>query len=56
LSENKIIIYAVPQIFSVYKIDIEKLFTYILALEKITFDHILDAIFATKACKTSIKA
>lgn len=56
LSENKIIVYAVPQIFSVYKIDIDTLFTYILALEKITFDHVLDAIFATKACKTSIKA
>ncbi|MDD3262675.1 MAG: DNA mismatch repair endonuclease MutL [Candidatus Absconditabacteria bacterium] len=56
LSENKIIVYAVPQIFSVYKIDIDNLFTYILALEKITFDHVLDAIFATKACKTSIKA
>jgi len=56
LSENKVIIYSIPQIFSIYKIDIEYLFTYILALEKITFDHILDAIFATKACKLSIKA
>lgn len=56
LSENKIIVYAVPQIFSMYKVDIEYLFTYILALEKITFDHILDTIFATKACKISIKA
>ncbi len=56
LSENKIIVYAVPQIFSVYKIDIDQLFSYILALEKITFDHVLDTIFATKACKTSIKA
>lgn len=56
LSENKIIVYAVPQIFSMYKVDIEYLFTYILALQIITFDHILDAIFATKACKISIKA
>ncbi len=56
LSEHKIIVYAVPQIFSVYKIDIDQLFNYILALEKITFDHVLDTIFATKACKTSIKA
>lgn len=56
LSENKLIIYAVPQIFSVYKVDIEKLFTYVFTLEKITFDHILDMIFATKACKISIKA
>ncbi|AHB41383.1 hypothetical protein P148_SR1C00001G0592 [candidate division SR1 bacterium RAAC1_SR1_1] len=56
LSETKIIVYAVPQIFSMYKVDIEYLFTYILALQLITFDHILDAIFATKACKISIKA
>ncbi len=56
LSEHKIIVYAVPQVFSMYKVDIEHLFTYILALEKITFDHVLDTIFATKACKTSIKA
>lgn len=56
LSENKIIVYAVPQIFSMYKVDIEYLFTYILALNQITFDHILDTIFATKACKISIKA
>ena len=56
LSETKLIVHAVPQIFSMYKVDIDVLFTYIFPLEKITFDHVLDAIFASKACKTSIKA
>ncbi len=56
IGENKIAIYSVPQIFSVYKIDMEKVFNHILYLEKITFDHILDKIFATHACKVSIKA
>ena len=56
LSQNKLVIYAVPQIFSMYKVDIDVLFTHIFALEHITFDHVLDTIFASKACKTSIKA
>ncbi len=56
LSENKIIVYAVPQIFTLYRVDIEKLFTHILSLEHISFDHLLDKIFASKACKISIKA
>jgi DNA mismatch repair ATPase MutL len=56
LSDTKIVIYAVPQIFSMYKVDIETLFTHIFSLETISFDHVLDSIFASKACKTSIKA
>lgn len=56
IGENKIAIYSVPQIFSLYKIDMEKIFNHILYLETITFDHILDKIFATHACKVSIKA
>lgn len=56
IGENKIAIYAVPQIFSVYKIDMEKIFNHILYMETITFDYILDKIFATHACKVSIKA
>lgn len=56
IGENKVAIYSVPQIFSVYKIDMESIFNHILYLEKITFDHILDKIFATHACKVSIKA
>jgi hypothetical protein len=35
LAENKIIIYSVPQIFSVHQVDIEKLFNHILYLENI---------------------
>jgi len=56
LWENKLVIYAVPQIFVQYKIDFNILFNQILYLENINFDHILDKIFASKACKTSIKA
>jgi DNA mismatch repair ATPase MutL len=55
-SENRIIVYAVPQIFMKYKVDLEKLFNHVFALEVISFDHVLDQIFASKACKTSIKA
>lgn len=56
IGENKVAIYSVPQVFSVYKIDMEKVFDHILYLDTITFDHILDKIFATHACKVSIKA
>lgn len=56
IGEHKIAIYAVPQIFSLYKIDMEKIFNHILYLDTINFDHILDHIFATHACKVSIKA
>ena len=38
------------------KIDMEKIFNHILYLDTINFDHILDKIFATHACKVSIKA
>lgn len=55
-SETRLIVYAVPQIFVMYKVDLEKLFNHIFYLETISFDHVLDQIFATKACKTSIKA
>jgi len=55
LSEDKIIIYSVPQIFVIHKVDIEKLFNHILYLDEIKFDHILDKMFASNACKTSIK-
>jgi len=56
IGENKVAIYSVPQVFSIYKIDMEKIFNHILYLETITFDYILDKIFATHACKISIKA
>lgn len=55
--DNKIAVYAVPQIFSRYTIDIEKLLDHVLSQEgELSFDHVLDMIFATKACKASIKA
>jgi DNA mismatch repair ATPase MutL len=46
----------VPQIFAVYKIDIESLLRHVFSLDHITFDHFLDQIMASKACKSSIKA
>lgn len=56
IGETKLAIYSVPQVFSVYKIDMEKVFNHILYVDTINFDHILDKIFATHACKVSIKA
>lgn len=56
LSENMMVVYAVPNIFVTYPVDLEKLFNHVLYLEIINFDHVLDGVFATKACKTSIKA
>lgn len=54
--ERRIIVYAIPQIFIQHKIDLEILFNQVIDLEKINFDHIIDRIFATKACKWSIKS
>ena len=56
LTDNMMVVYAVPKIFITYPVELEKLFNYIMYLPEITFDHILDGIYATKACKTSIKA
>lgn len=56
ISENVVVIYAVPKIFVIYPVDLTKLLNHVLYLKKITYDNILDWIFATKACKTSIKA
>lgn len=56
LTENVMVVYSVPKIFITYPVDLEKLFNYILYLPEINFDHMLDGIYATKACKTSIKA
>lgn len=56
LSDTKLVVYAVPRIFVDYKIDLERLLQHVLYLDVITYDHILDEIFATRACKTSIKA
>lgn len=56
IGEDKVAMYSVPQVFSLYKIDMEKLFHHILMMETITFAGILDKIFATHACKVSIQA
>ncbi|MDR2415987.1 MAG: hypothetical protein LBD75_05280 [Candidatus Peribacteria bacterium] len=32
------------------------LFNHILYLETISFDHLMDGVYASRACKTSIKA
>lgn len=56
LWENIIIIYAIPHIFVSQPVDFQVLFNHVLYLEKISFDHLIDWVYATKACKTSIKA
>ncbi len=56
LWENIIVIYATPQIFATNPVDLMTLFNHVLYLEKITFDHLIDWVYATRACKTSIKA
>lgn len=54
--EDSIAIYSVPKIFIKYNIDLEKVIDKIIYSENISLDSIFDEIFATKACKTSIKA
>lgn len=56
LSEKVIVIYAIPKVFVQYPVEISVLLNHVLYLEKISFEHLLDGIYATKACKTSIKA
>ncbi len=58
LLDNQIVVYWVPKIFKLYRIDLTVFFNHILFLEldDINFNHILDDVFASKACKTSIKA
>lgn len=49
-------VYAIPKVFVTHQINLEKVFEKILYLEELSLDVILDTIFASKACKTSIKA
>jgi hypothetical protein len=56
LGENVIVIYAIPQVFVTHPVDMQTLLNHVLYLEKISFDHLIDGVYATKACKTSIKA
>ncbi len=56
ISENMLVVYAIPKIFILHPIDLETVFNQVLYLDTIKFDTLLDEIYATKACKTSIKA
>jgi len=56
LGENVIVIYAIPHLFLVHPVDIQTLFNHVLYLEKISFDQLVEGAYATRACKTSIKA
>ncbi len=56
LSESMVVIYSIPKVFVQYPIDMQSLLNHVLYLDKITFEHLLDWIYATKACKSSIKA
>lgn len=62
---NTIIIYKVPQFLIDYTIDIEKIIRHLISEKgelsdtdgvQLGLTNILDSIFATRACKTSIKA
>jgi hypothetical protein len=56
LGENVIVIYAIPKVFVAHPVDIQVLLNHVLYLEHISFDHLVDGVYASKACKTSIKA
>ena len=56
LWENVVVVYAIPKIFVTNPVDLMTLFNHVLYLDKITFNHLMDWVYATKACKTSIKA
>lgn len=56
LWENVIVIYAIPKVFVNHPVDFMNLFNHVLYLEKISFNHLMDSVYATRACKTSIKA
>ena len=56
LSERTIVIYAVPSIFVTYPIDMQTLLNYVLYQQTLNFDLLMEGVYASKACKTSIKA
>lgn|GEM_PF-240603 len=56
ISESAIVVYAMPRVFVQYPVELAKLLNYVRYLEEVSFDHIMDGVFATKACKISIKA
>ncbi|MDR3169147.1 MAG: hypothetical protein LBU27_05300 [Candidatus Peribacteria bacterium] len=56
LGENVIIIYAIPQVFVAHPVDMQTLLNHVLYLDTINFNHLIDGVYATRACKISIKA
>ncbi len=56
LSERTIVMYAVPSIFVKNPIDMEVLLNYVLYQETLNFDLLMEGVYASRACKTSIKA
>jgi len=54
--ENKLIVHGVPKVFTDHQIDMEKLLNITLHKSPLSFDMILDELYAMKACKASIKA
>lgn len=56
LSETVLVIYALPKVFVTYPVQMSRVLNHVLYLDQISFDHILDGVYATKACKASIKA
>lgn len=56
LGDTSLAIYAVPQVFMDFVVDLALVMQHVLYLEKVSLDHIVDEIFAMKACKASIKA
>jgi DNA mismatch repair protein MutL len=56
ISDKKIVIYAIPFVLRDQQIDLVRLIDQIIDAEQLSIDHIVDTIFAMKACKISIKA
>lgn len=54
--DNKLIFYSVPKFLVDYKVDLNKLLDNIILMDQVTMDIMIDRVFATKACKVSIKA
>lgn len=54
--ENKLIVNAVPKVFVESQVDLEKLLNITLHKSPLSFDMILDELYAMQACKASIKA
>ena len=56
ISDHSMVVYGIPTVFAEYVLDIESLVDKLALMEHLDMWDILDHIFATKACKSSIKA